>query len=377
MVQHWIREQRRAVRKVEQVEVDDQLFLRRIARETWRYFDDLVGPEHNWLPPDNSQEALRVEVADRTSPTNIGMWLMSAVSARDLGFLTPEQMVDRCAATMETLAKLETCEGHLLNWYNTRTLEPLLPKYVSTADSGNFIASLWVLKQASQELDAESQLDARALRGVADTLAVITERFPPDHSTAVPLAALRGLLEEESAGVEIPGRIRLAAEAARKLTDSLRWSVSPTGERAYWFTRLERQIEGWIQHADHYLRWLDVLAAAPDEFLQPLGEAPLRRAAICCATCLPGARWLAERQACSARSAGGRQQRGAVGEPHSVDCRAQGRVREGSGKVGGFARPIPAARRNVRCPRRPNKYAVLVRRSTASVCHRLPGGRPA
>jgi hypothetical protein len=78
-------------------------FLRRIARETWRYFDDLVGPEHNWLPPDNSQEALRIEVAVRTSPTNIGLWLMSAVSARDLGFLTPEAMADRCTATIETL----------------------------------------------------------------------------------------------------------------------------------------------------------------------------------------------------------------------------------------------------------------------------------
>jgi len=271
-VQHWIRSQRSAVRKAEWVDVDDQRFLRRVARETWRYFDDLVGPEHNWLPPDNSQEALHIEVADRTSPTNIGLWLMSAVSARDLGFLTLEAMVDRCTATIETLAKLETCEGHLLNWYNTRTLEPLPPKYVSTVDSGNLIASLWVLKQASEELDTESSLDARALRGLADTLAVITERFPSDHNTRVPLAALRGLFEEESAGIEILGRIRLAAEPARKLTDSLRWSVSPAGERAYWFTRLEKQIESWIQHADHYLRWLDVLAAPPDEFLQPLGD---------------------------------------------------------------------------------------------------------
>jgi cyclic beta-1,2-glucan synthetase len=274
-VQHWIRSQRRALRKAEQIEVNDQRFLRGIARETWRYFDDLVGPEHNWLPPDNSQEALRVEVAERTSPTNIGMWLVSAVSAHDLGFLTPEPMIDRCTATIETLAKLESCEGHLLNWYNTLTLEPLPPKYVSTADSGNLIASLWVLQQASQELDAESQLDARALRGLADTLAVITERFPPDHSTGVPLAALRGLFEEESLGIEILGRIRLAAEPARKLTDSLRWSVSTTGERAYWFTRLERQIESWIQHADRYLRWLDVLAAPPDEFLQPLGDSAI------------------------------------------------------------------------------------------------------
>ena len=271
-VQYWIGWQRRAVRKLERIDSEDQHYLRRIARETWRFFDDLVGPEHHWLPPDNSQEALRIEVAERTSPTNIGMWLMSAVSARDLGFLTADQMVERCTATIETLAKLERCEGHLLNWYNTQTLEPLPPKYVSTADSGNLIASLWVLKQALQELEAESQLDARALRGLADTIAVITERLPPDPSTGVLLAALRGLLEEESSGIDILARIRLAAEPAHKLTDSLRWSVSTTGERAYWFRRLEQQIESWIQHADRHLGWLDILAAPPDEFLQPLGD---------------------------------------------------------------------------------------------------------
>ncbi|MBL0156211.1 MAG: DUF3131 domain-containing protein [Bryobacterales bacterium] len=271
-VQHWIRSQRSSVRKAEWIDSDDQRFLRRIARETWRYFDDLVGASHNWLPPDNSQEALHVEVAERTSPTNIGLWLMSAVSARDLGLVTLSPMVDRCTATLDSLAKLETCEGHLLNWYNTRTLEPLAPKYVSTVDSGNLIASLWVLQQAAEELDTESQLDARALRGLADTLAVITERFSSDHNTRVPLAALRGLLEEESSGIEILARIRLAMEPARKLTETLRWSDQPTGERAYWFTQLERQIGGWIQHAADYLNWLEVLGAPPDEFLQPLGE---------------------------------------------------------------------------------------------------------
>ena len=270
-VQHWIRLQRRSLRKAEVLDADDQRFLRRMARATWRYFDDLVGPKHNGLPPDNSQEALRIEVAERTSPTNIGLWLMAAVSARDFGFLTPEPMVDRCAATLATLAKLESCEGHLLNWYNTRTLEPLLPKYVSTVDSGNLIASLWVLSQASQQLDAEPQLDARALRGLADTLAVVTERLPLEHGTSVLLVIMRSLLEEEAIGIEVLSRIRLAAEPARKLTDSLRWSVSPGGERAYWFTRLEQQIQSWIQHADRHLRWLDVLAAPPDEFLQPLG----------------------------------------------------------------------------------------------------------
>jgi cyclic beta-1,2-glucan glucanotransferase len=274
-VQHWIGWQPRAVRKLEQIEIEDQHYLRRVARETWRYFDDFVGPNHNWLPPDNSQEALRVETAARTSPTNIGMWLMSAVSARDLGFLTPEGMIDRCSSTMETLEKLERCEGHILNWYNTRTLEPLQPKYVSTVDSGNLIASLWVLAQACQEMEAQPQLEERALRGLADTLAVILDRFAPDHTTAVPLETLRGLFHEESSGVELMERIRLAAEPARKLTNSLHWIISEAEERTYWFTRLEEQVQAWIQYFDRYLRWADVLLAPPDDFLLPLGEGAL------------------------------------------------------------------------------------------------------
>jgi len=271
-VQHWIRSQRRGARQAERIDPEDQVFLRRVARETWRYFDDLVGPEHNWLPPDNSQEALNIEVANRTSPTNIGLWLMSAVSARDFGYLTAEAMVDRCASTMETLEKLETCEGHLLNWYDTRTLSPLPPRYLSMVDSGNLIACLWLLKQSLVELDDAPQLDGATLRGMADTLAVIAERFPPDHSTIVPMGVLRGLFHEQSAGIDILGRIRLAVEPVRKLHESLRWTDAPGGERTYWITRLQEQLESATRHADQYLAWLDLLAAPPDEFLLPLGE---------------------------------------------------------------------------------------------------------
>ena len=274
-VRHWIGLQRRALKRLERVEVDDQRYLRRVARETWRFFDDLVGPEHNWLPPDNSQEALRVEVAERTSPTNIGMWLMSAVSARDLGFITAAQMVDRCTATVETLERLERCEGHILNWYNTRTLEPLPPKYVSTVDSGNLIASLWVFAQAAEDLDGQPQLDATALRGLADTLAVIRNRFPSESATSVLLGTLQGLFQETSSGIQIAERIRLSAEPARKLSESLRWGASDAGERAYWFGRLHQQIEAYIQYLDRYLGWTQLLSAPPDAFLQPLGEAAI------------------------------------------------------------------------------------------------------
>ena len=126
---------------------EDKHFLRRLARRTWRYFDDLVNAETNWLPPDNSQLALRVEVAQRTSPTNIGLWLTSALAAADFAYLTVSDFLNRCTRTMATLDRLERYEGHFLNWYNTNTLDPLTPRYVSTVDSGNLLASLWVFER--------------------------------------------------------------------------------------------------------------------------------------------------------------------------------------------------------------------------------------
>src|SRR6185436_11962449 len=138
------------------------------------------------------------------SPTNIGMWLMSAVSACDLGYLTAEQMLERCSNTVETLLKLERCEGHILNWYNTHSLEPLEPRYVSTVDSGNLIAALWVLGQTAEELESRPPVEASVLRGLTDHLDVIFDRFAPDHTGKVPLQTLRNLLDaEDASGIEI------------------------------------------------------------------------------------------------------------------------------------------------------------------------------
>ena len=86
----------------------DTAYLRLLARRTWRFFDDLVGPDSNWLPPDNTQLALRVEVAQRTSPTNIGLWLTSALAATDLGYLTAEQFLERCEKTIATIGQAGT-----------------------------------------------------------------------------------------------------------------------------------------------------------------------------------------------------------------------------------------------------------------------------
>ena len=144
----------------------------------------------------------------------------------------------------------------------------------------------------------QPQLEERALRGLADTLAVILERFAPDHTTAVPFETLRTLFQEESSGIEMMERIRLAAEPARRLTDSLRWTISEAEERTYWFTRLEEQVQAWIRYFDRYLRWADVLLAPPDEFLLPLGKMRCWSGDGCFAICLPGASCLDEKRTC-------------------------------------------------------------------------------
>jgi hypothetical protein len=174
-------------------------------------FDDLVGPDTHWLPPDNSQLSLHVEVAQRTSPTNIGLWLTSALAARDLGYLTADDLLTRCSNTMATLNSLERYEGHLLNWYDTSTLAPLAPRYVSTVDSGNLIASLWVLEQGCREALRAPLIDRACLRGLSDTISVLVEtraaairRRPPRCE------ALRRFLHGKPEGHELVARLRLA-----------------------------------------------------------------------------------------------------------------------------------------------------------------------
>ncbi|MBK9061972.1 MAG: carbohydrate-binding protein [Acidobacteria bacterium] len=135
---------------------EDRERLREIAERTWKYFDTLVGPEDNFLPPDNLQEMPEPRVAHRTSPTNIGMGLLSMLAARDLGFLSLEAMLERVERMLGTMEGLERHEGHLLNWYDTRTLAPLLPRYVSTVDSGNLAGALVALAEGCRRLAREN-----------------------------------------------------------------------------------------------------------------------------------------------------------------------------------------------------------------------------
>src|SRR5206468_4810053 len=130
---------------------DDRRALRRLARKTWLFFETFVGDEDHWLPPDNFQEIPDGRIAHRTSPTNQGLLLLSTLAAHDLGYIGLETLADRLEGTFETLDQLEKHWGHFYNWYQTQTLQPLPPRYISTVDSGNFLGCLLTLAHGLRE----------------------------------------------------------------------------------------------------------------------------------------------------------------------------------------------------------------------------------
>ncbi|HEV3221092.1 MAG TPA: glucoamylase family protein [Candidatus Acidoferrales bacterium] len=149
--------------------------MRLVSRRTWRFFETFVTPEDNSLPPDNFQETPRPVVAHRTSPTNIGLYLLSTITARDLGWLGTLDTVARLEATFATIGKLEKYRGHFFNWYDTRDLRPLDPKYVSSVDSGNIAGHLLAVGHACRDLMQNSPLDAVALAGIKDAIHLLRE----------------------------------------------------------------------------------------------------------------------------------------------------------------------------------------------------------
>jgi cyclic beta-1,2-glucan synthetase len=144
--------------------------LRLIARRTWRFFETFVTPASQMMPPDNFQETPEPIVAHRTSPTNIGLYLLSVVSARDLGWIGGQEAVERLETTLATMARMARYRGHFLNWYDTNDLRPLDPQYVSSVDSGNLAGHLIAVANTCREWRQAGSAEQRRIDGVIDAL---------------------------------------------------------------------------------------------------------------------------------------------------------------------------------------------------------------
>ncbi|MDP3278248.1 MAG: glucoamylase family protein [Deltaproteobacteria bacterium] len=159
--------------KTEQTTEEDRKKLRLIARRTWAFFEAFVGPRDQWLPIDNYQEEPREQIAHRTSPTNIGLSLVATLSAYDFGYIGPSEFAIRVRRAVESILRLEHYQGHLLNWYDTTNLQPLLPRYVSTVDSGNLAGCLLTLSQGCADVSRSTVVRPEMWEGFLDSLELL------------------------------------------------------------------------------------------------------------------------------------------------------------------------------------------------------------
>ena len=223
----------------------DVALLRRTARKTWRYFETFVNAESHHLPPDNFQEYPGPMLARRTSPTNIGLGLLSTLAAHDFGFVRTSDMVERLERTFSTLEGLERFEGHVLNWYDTTSLAALLPRYVSTVDSGNLAGSLLSLAGGLRRVAREPQTLTAIAAGLADAAGLLAEALQAlpraklgttDGGGTAEARAVRQRLEapdlEDQFAAAVNGVADLGARVQALSLDPA--DPGPEGDAAHW-----------------------------------------------------------------------------------------------------------------------------------------------
>jgi cyclic beta-1,2-glucan synthetase len=235
-------------RPASQLAEADTRFLRRIARKTWAFFETFVGPKDHWLPPDNVQEHPTEVIAHRTSPTNMGLSLLANLAAHDFGFISTGRLVERTANAMHTMKALERHRGHFYNWYDTQTLKPLQPHYVSSVDSGNLAGHLLTLRQGLLALVDEKIAGPRLFAGLADGLALVSDAAaPPDLPEIAEISHALTLVMDvpPSTLVAVFQAIASIAKLAAKLAESLatRLAADPEGQAKVWAQALVRQCE--------------------------------------------------------------------------------------------------------------------------------------
>jgi cellobiose phosphorylase len=170
VIAYWISKPIR--RREAQLTSNQIIFLRKISRKTWAFFETFAGDEDNWLPPDNYQEQPVDVVAHRTSPTNMGLSLMANLSACDFGYITIRQLIKRTANTLHTMETMERHRGHFYNWYDTQSLDPLFPLYISSVDSGNLTGYLLILRKGLHTLPDQKIIGQQIFVGFRDTLEI-------------------------------------------------------------------------------------------------------------------------------------------------------------------------------------------------------------
>lgn len=249
--------------KASRLNLEQRIFLQKSGRKIWAFFDDLVNEKENWLPPDNIQEEPTAVIAHRTSPTNIGMSLLANLSAYDLGYITAAQMLERCYNTFSTLSRLERHRGHFYNWYDTVTLEPLNPRYISTVDSGNLLGHLLTLKQGIEGLAADKIIGDNFFEGLRTVLRLLADAAGRNQFNAIKRfkTELETVLENHPKSLPdlFNALLKLKSDCGEILGVIKATDGSNT---AYWLTALKKQLDAALAELLFMAPWLQQLDGA-------------------------------------------------------------------------------------------------------------------
>ena len=226
----------------DRLEVEDEEFLRELSRRIWAYYEDFVNEENNYLAPDNYQEKPFKGVAHRTSPTNIGMGLMSNIVAYDLGYLSIGEVIYRIELILDGMRGLEKYKGHYLNWYDTKSKLSLWPRYVSTVDSGNLLGYLWIIKEEIKSFRNKPIIRGKEISALKDTYSLVRKDDKEEFHDGIPddfdLSEYKYILEEELKKI----KYKIA---------SINNNLEKNNEKElYWLRKLEKEVESKIDFYD-------------------------------------------------------------------------------------------------------------------------------
>ncbi len=243
---------------------EQTFFLHVMARKTWAFFETFVGPEDHWLPPDNFQEHPAPVVAHRTSPTNMGLSLLANLSACDFGYISPGKLLERTTSALRTMDTMERYRGHFYNWYDTQSLRPLLPLYVSSVDSGNLAGHLLILRQGLLALADDTLLGKRFFEGLEDTLGIALEAASTAPKTKARLVQLHqeiaATIRSQQPAVLTTLQLELAhwaTSAAEMATGMENGDTDSAAPLQWWLNAFVRQCRDGLDEFLFLAPWLE------------------------------------------------------------------------------------------------------------------------
>ncbi|MBS1730878.1 MAG: cyclic beta 1-2 glucan synthetase [Bacteroidetes bacterium] len=242
-------------RRIVELAHDDLIYLRKLSRKTWAYFEDFINEKNNYLPPDNYQVHPVEVLANRTSPTNIGLALLCRLSAVDFGYITLPALIHGTRATFDTMEKMERFRGHFYNWYDTISLQPLNPKYISAVDSGNMAGYLMVLKQGLLSSIHQPIICPEIFIGLKTTVQVIQENIKENESMQISLISKK--LDETIE--ECPATLFSYHDVLQTISGEIKkWENHFPEIIQHWIQKLRSQVQDYIETLKIYAPWIEM-----------------------------------------------------------------------------------------------------------------------